>query len=820
MASPVAALVACSSEGRHLARTLASLERQSLPALETVVLVPCRGPAAARVRELLGGRPGLQAAAWDAERPGVGWNAGLRASGGEHVICLEEGDALDPGYVERARARLHADPGCVFVTAWTLRETATGESCGVGLVGEDLATLAATPWAIPRASLFTRRAWEAAGGFDETLPDLEDYDFWLRLLEQGGRGAVIAEALIHESWRADSRYRRSIDQGAYLATLAAVLARRRLPAGADVAALLLNPERLRTEHRMLVERRDALSAELTALGEESARLGEELRAAGREGIDWGDLRRVTPVSANWGYERGRPIDRHYIEQFLELHAADIQGRVLEVQESDYTRRFGGAAVRQSEVVDADPGNPRATVVADLRRAAGIPSDTYDCFILTQTLHVIDDMPAVLAECARILKPGGVLLATLPCTSRVCLEYGRDGDFWRLTEAGVRRLFSAAFPPDCLEVRSHGNVLVATAFLYGLASHEVTAAEFDAFDPYHPLLVTVRAVKPTKAPQPVRAAGDASGTDAGLILLYHRVAERTRDVHGLCVPPAQFREHLEYLRRHHQPLSLEAMAAAVRAGRVPAGAVAVTFDDGYVDNLLTASPLLCELGVPATFFVTGAGWDAPHEFWWDALERFLLGPGPLPPALELEVRGERLSLGTAGDADREAAHGALHQRIVRCGREERDRVMEELAAWSGRPRSAPPADRPLLAEEIRLLSRLPGHGVGAHTMHHLALAGMPREVQEREVADHKRRLEALVGTPVSAFAYPFGDHSPETVEVVRQASFHSAVTCVEAAVRGGADALALPRVEVKACTVEGLARLLRQALGEGPSRADP
>ena len=114
--------------------------------------------------------------------------------------------------------------------------------------------------------------------------------------------------------------------------------------------------------------------------------------------------------------------------------------MLEVQEADYTRRFGGSAVERSDVVDLAESNAGATVITDLRAAANIPDATYDCVILTQTLHVIAPMTEAVAECHRILKPGGVLLVTLPCVSRVCLEYGRDGDFWRVTPAGARQLF--------------------------------------------------------------------------------------------------------------------------------------------------------------------------------------------------------------------------------------------------------------------------------------------------------------------------------------------------------------------------------------------
>jgi SAM-dependent methyltransferase len=197
----------------------------------------------------------------------------------------------------------------------------------------------------------------------------------------------------------------------------------------------------------------------------------------------------------WGSDRGICIDRHYIERFLEEHQDDVQGDVLEVHDSIYTRRYGGLRVRRADVIDIDPTNPHATIIADLRDATAIPPAAYDCIILTQTLHVIYQMRAVAAECRRILRPGGVLLASFPCISRVDDEGGLDGDFWRLSASAVRQLFGEVFSPECLDVHAHGNLLVSIAFLYGLAAHELTSAELEHFDSAHPLDVTLRAVAP-------------------------------------------------------------------------------------------------------------------------------------------------------------------------------------------------------------------------------------------------------------------------------------------------------------------------------------
>ena len=216
-------------------------------------------------------------------------------------------------------------------------------------------------------------------------------------------------------------------------------------------------------------------------------------------IDWGGLRRLSPVSDVWGLDRGQPLDRCFIERFLAQHQSDIGGRVLEVKDAWYSRRFGGARVTQFDVIDIDRHNASATIVGDLESAAGVgPSEAFDCFILTQTLHINYDTRAVLANVYRMLKPGGVLLCTVPCVSRVSDEDGGldGGDYWRFTEAGIRRALAEVFRAESVDVTSYGNVKVCSAFLLGLASHELSATDLDATDPWFPLICCARAVKPT------------------------------------------------------------------------------------------------------------------------------------------------------------------------------------------------------------------------------------------------------------------------------------------------------------------------------------
>jgi SAM-dependent methyltransferase len=212
-------------------------------------------------------------------------------------------------------------------------------------------------------------------------------------------------------------------------------------------------------------------------------------------VQFGDFRRLTPFSREFGYDRGLPIDRYYIESFLAHHADDITGRVLEIGDDSYTRRFGGERVSIRDVLHVTEGNPAATIVADLAHADHIPSNSFDCIILTQTLHLVYDVNAALRTLQRILKPGGVLLTTFPGISQISIDEWSDCWYWAFTLHSAHRMFEEVFPPQNLEIHSFGNVLAATAFLQGLAVDELDRKELDHNDPHYQALITVRAIKP-------------------------------------------------------------------------------------------------------------------------------------------------------------------------------------------------------------------------------------------------------------------------------------------------------------------------------------
>ncbi len=224
------------------------------------------------------------------------------------------------------------------------------------------------------------------------------------------------------------------------------------------------------------------------------RYGFQWRRVGR--VDFGHLRRVSPISPVFAFDRGQLVDRYYVRQFLQACREDVRGRVLEMMDDNYTREFGDTRVTRSDVLHSVAGNPRATIVADLTVDNPIPDDTFDCIICTQTLQFIYDFRAALRQLHRILTPGGVLLLTAHGTSRIGRREGDDawGEYWRFTAQSMPRVMAEAFPPAGTTIEVYGNVLAAVANLHCLAAEDLTRAELDYRDPNYEVLLAVRAMK--------------------------------------------------------------------------------------------------------------------------------------------------------------------------------------------------------------------------------------------------------------------------------------------------------------------------------------
>jgi hypothetical protein len=222
--------------------------------------------------------------------------------------------------------------------------------------------------------------------------------------------------------------------------------------------------------------------------------GEALWAPGVGKVRFGDFGRTTPISADYGFDRGTPIDRYYIERALEAHCELVRGRVLEVTERKYTRSFGAEKVVRSDVLDIDPLNPAATVIGDLGVVGALPDGAFDCIVLTQTLQFIYNIDNAISNLYRALAPGGALLITVPGISPIAPDEIKYW-YWAFTGLSLKTMLSERFGASNVEIKSYGNVFAAICFLTGISLAEVGPEKLDYMDEKFPVTVFACARKP-------------------------------------------------------------------------------------------------------------------------------------------------------------------------------------------------------------------------------------------------------------------------------------------------------------------------------------
>jgi peptidoglycan/xylan/chitin deacetylase (PgdA/CDA1 family) len=305
----------------------------------------------------------------------------------------------------------------------------------------------------------------------------------------------------------------------------------------------------------------------------------------------------------------------------------------------------------------------------------------------------------------------------------------------------------------------------------------------------------------------------------LILMYHRIADDPVDHWRTAVSPGHFEEHLYVLRRTRRPLPLTDFVHNLMAGTLPSNAVALTFDDGYVDNLVAGKPRLAIADVPATVFLTTGFVDRPGEYWWDELVRLiLLGSGP--QYFELTVQRETMSFdlgaetpartnGTIGVASlpRQTALKTLWQVLRRLDDEERESIMTELRSkfiCNERLNKG----RSMTREEVQALVSDGLVTIGAHTVTHPVLSTLTPDASRREITDSKCACEAIIGAPVMSFAYPYGDFDDKAREAAKLAGFRFACSTQHGPAVATSDIFTLPRIHVQNWNGDEFERALR------------
>ena len=523
----VSVVIPCYNHARFLGKAIASVLTQTYPATQVIVIDDGSTDTTAAVAKRFNAvvychqdNLGLSAAR----------NSGLALVNEEFVVFLDADDVLYPTALESAIRCFHESPTCAFVSGGYRRMSETGDliqqlPSRSANANDYENLLRGNCIGMHAAVMYRANVVRECGGFDVNQLCCEDYDLYLRISKTwsiGSHSDVVAKYRTYSgSMSGDNMQmlRASLD----------VLRRQRTPAQfadsynrarreGERAWIDLYGHRVVQEaiHQMcrgqvrlgvrdlceylaIVRGRNVVksSAIVFYIAEYNVRniVRKFLRKLMRPPVgqvDFGDLRALRPIGRAFGYERGEPIDRYYIEQFLDLHRGDISGYVLEIGDATYTNKFSGSCLRSAETMHIS--DTTATYVGDLTSSSSLPAERFDCAIITQTLHLIFDVSAALTVLERAIKPGGVLLLTVPGVTQVSQDEWAQTWFWSFTELSLHRLLSEAFKDGEISVQTHGNVVAATGFLHGLSASELTKHELNQADPRYQFLVTARVQK--------------------------------------------------------------------------------------------------------------------------------------------------------------------------------------------------------------------------------------------------------------------------------------------------------------------------------------
>ena len=445
-------------------------------------------------------------------------NYALQRTTARYITFLDADDRLSPGAIEAGLRCFDAHPDAAMVYGAHRRIDADGNVISaypVKPVGEDpyANLLMGNVIGMHATVLYRREALTAAGGFDESLRYCEDYELYLRIARER-KMASHAELVAEYRWHGANT---STDTAAMLRAALAVLERHRDQPPSRKRAWHIG-------HRMWTEwytdgqywqwetpdRQASLRWRLQKMIRMLARRVKGRLRNGRAhrllarilplwpppvgSVDFGALGTTRPVSMDFGWDRGTPIDRYYIDRFLEQYQGDIAGRVLEVGDSEYSRRFGGARVTQQDVLHLYRTGAGITIAGDLTLPGVLPENTFDCIVFTETLQFVFDLDAAITRLHGALKPGGVLLLTAPGIRQNERTEWSEHWCWCFTKTAIQRLFVRCFEAESMQVESRGNVFAATAALQGVAVEEVDRAKLDVDDPAYPFFVSLRAQK--------------------------------------------------------------------------------------------------------------------------------------------------------------------------------------------------------------------------------------------------------------------------------------------------------------------------------------
>jgi len=530
-------IVTCYNHGQYLDKSIKSVKAQDFGNVELIVVDDGSEDNTSEVAHKFSD---IQYLWQENEGLSSARNTGFQASEGEYIIFLDADDWLLPGALQIIAAHANSDPSAATLVGGHVKAYDTSSEIEYGEpyfpdLGQDsyASLLRSNVVEMHAAVAYRHDVQQSLGGFDEDLSAAEDYEMLLKVARDyshpvreyskpvaayrrhgsnmTGNRALMLENTLDVLYRhrasasENPAHRRALKQGIrYHKDLYGAPVLRRMKRA------LWSPEaraHLRDDFSLLVQYAPMWT--MRQLGKHLARrvlpsrilrivrhtLKKVVGEHTPDKVSLGDLRSTTPVSRNFGFDRGTPVDRYYIEGFLNANSQDIKGRVLEIGERTYTERFGGADVCHSDVLHYTEGNDEATIVGDLTSMPHIPNNSFDCIILTETLQLIYDVPAAIDTLFRVLRPRGVLLITVPGITPMLDDVIGEGWHWSFTRNSLNKLLKERFPAPKIQIETYGNVLSAIAMLEGLTQEEFTTAELDTKDEVYPVTVAARVQKP-------------------------------------------------------------------------------------------------------------------------------------------------------------------------------------------------------------------------------------------------------------------------------------------------------------------------------------
>jgi peptidoglycan/xylan/chitin deacetylase (PgdA/CDA1 family) len=295
-----------------------------------------------------------------------------------------------------------------------------------------------------------------------------------------------------------------------------------------------------------------------------------------------------------------------------------------------------------------------------------------------------------------------------------------------------------------------------------------------------------------------------------ILVYHKVGHVENDPWGLTVSPDNFAQQLDTLAAFAPCFTIAQMAKALTDGTLPRRAVAITFDDGYADNLYHAMPLLAQRNMNATLFLAPGLLGHDREFWWDELERCLFEPEHLPDHLELRIAGQSFDFAISQCDAKESIRSwrawsspigprtklyiQLWKLLKPISHDDQIEALEALLAWTGTSCAIRPSHRIMTRAEAVRLAQARVFEIGAHTMRHVSLPSHDLQRQRHELVESKAACSQIAEHDVSSISYPYGDYDGQTARLVQEAGFEAACTTRQTVLPPHCDLFRLPRIQ--------------------------